>query len=61
MKSRVPKVLQTVGGQTMIIHVLRTAMQLQTAGVHVVYNPQAREVREACSDLDIPWAAQAQQ
>ena len=61
MKSRVPKVLQTVGGQPMIIHVLRTAMQLQPAGVHVVFNPQAPEVREACSAFDITWAAQAQQ
>ncbi|HEY5776427.1 MAG TPA: bifunctional UDP-N-acetylglucosamine diphosphorylase/glucosamine-1-phosphate N-acetyltransferase GlmU [Xanthomonadales bacterium] len=61
MKSRVPKVLQTVGGQPMIIHVLNTALQLQPAGIHVVFNPQAPEVREACSAFSITWAAQAQQ
>ena len=61
MKSRVPKVLQTVGGQPMIIHVLDTALQLQPAGIHVVFNPQAPEVREACADFDITWAAQSQQ
>ena len=61
MKSRVPKVLQTVGGQSMIIHVLDTALQLQPAGIHVVFNPQAPEVREACADFDITWAAQSQQ
>ena len=61
MKSRVPKVLQTVGGQPMIIHVLDTALQLQPAGIHVVFNPQAPEVREACAAFDITWAAQSQQ
>lgn len=61
MKSRVPKVLQTVGGRPMIIHVLDTALQLQPAGIHVVFNPQAPAVREACSAYAITWAAQAQQ
>ena len=61
MKSRVPKVLQTVGGQSMIIHVLDTALQLQPAGIHVVFNPKAPEVRESCSDYDITWAAQVHQ
>ena len=61
MKSRVPKVLQTVGGQPMIIHVLDTALQLQPAGIHVVFSPQASEVREACAAFDITWAAQSQQ
>ena len=61
MKSRVPKVLQTVAGRAMIIHVLDTAMQLQPAGIHVVYNPDAPEVMEACASFDITWAAQAKQ
>jgi len=58
MKSRVPKVLQTVAGRPMIIHVLDTAMQLQPAGIHVVYNPGAPEVVDACASFDITWAAQ---
>ena len=61
MKSQVPKVLQTVGGRAMIVHVLETAMQLQPAGVHVVVNPDAPEVPEACASFDIIWAAQAEQ
>ncbi len=61
MKSRVPKVLQTVGGQSMIIHVLDTALQLQPAGIHVVFNPQVPEVQGACAAYDITWAAQAEQ
>ena len=61
MKSWVPKVLQTVGGRAMIIHVLDTVKQLQPAGIHVVYNPGMPEVQQACSDFDITWAAQAEQ
>ncbi len=61
MKSRVPKVLQTVGGQPMIIHVLDTALQVQPAGIHVVFNPDAPEVVNACDSFDITWAAQAEQ
>lgn len=61
MKSRVPKVLQTVGARPMIIHVLDTALQLQPAGIHVVFNPQAPEVRAACASFNITWAAQVQQ
>ncbi len=45
MKSRVPKVLQTVGGQAMIIHVLDTALQLEPAGIHVVFNPAAPQLQ----------------
>jgi bifunctional UDP-N-acetylglucosamine pyrophosphorylase/glucosamine-1-phosphate N-acetyltransferase len=61
MKSRVPKVLQTVGGRPMIIHVLHTALQLRPAGIHVVFNPQAPGVREACAGFSITWAAQVPQ
>jgi len=61
MKSRVPKVLQTVGGRPMIIHVLDTAMQLDPAGLHVVFNPRAPEVCEACAGYSIHWAEQVTQ
>jgi bifunctional UDP-N-acetylglucosamine pyrophosphorylase/glucosamine-1-phosphate N-acetyltransferase len=61
MKSRVPKVLQTVGGRPMIFHVLDTALQVHPAGIHVVFNPSMPEVREACAVYDVSWAAQAQQ
>ncbi len=61
MKSRVPKVLQTMAGSPMIIHVLNTAMQLRPSGIHVVYNPESPEVKEACSSFDITWAQQLEQ
>lgn len=61
MKSRVPKVLQTVAGRPMIFHVLDTARQLQPAGIHVVFNPEAKEVPAACASSDITWAAQTEQ
>lgn len=61
MKSRLPKVLQTVGGRPMIKHVLDTAMSLNPARLHVVFNPAAPQVRDACNEYDIEWAAQAEQ
>jgi len=61
MKSRVPKVLQTVAGSALIIHVLDTALQLEPAGIHVVFNPAVPQLQEACRDYDITWAAQAEQ
>jgi len=61
MKSRVAKVLQTVAARPMIIHVLDTAMQIQPAGIHVVYNPDVPEVVAACAAYDITWAAQTEQ
>jgi len=61
MKSRVPKVLQTVGGRPMIMHVLDTATQLQPGGIHVVFNPQAPEVQGACAAFAVTWAQQAEQ
>ena len=61
MKSRVPKVLQTVGGSALIIHVLDTVLQLEPAGIHVVFNPAIPQLQEACRDYDITWAAQAEQ
>ena len=61
MKSRIPKVLQTVAGRPMIFHVLDTALEVEPAAIHVVYNPSVPEVREACASYDVQWAAQAQQ
>ncbi len=61
MKSQLPKVLQTVGGSALITHVLNTALQLDPAAIHVVYNPAAPQVRETCRAYDITWAAQAEQ
>jgi len=61
MKSRLAKVLQTVAGRPMIVHVLDTAMQVEPAGIHVVFNPDVPEVAAACADYDISWASQSEQ
>ncbi len=61
MKSRVAKVLQTLASRPMIIHVLDTALQVQPAGIHVVFDPDVAEVPAACADYDISWAAQTEQ
>ena len=45
----------------MIIHVLDTATQLNPAGIHVVFNPQVPEVKDACHSFDINWVIQEQQ
>ncbi|MGD9022000.1 MAG: NTP transferase domain-containing protein, partial [Lysobacterales bacterium] len=61
MKSCIPKVLQTVGGTAMIIHVLETVAQLDPAAMHVVVDPKHTHVRDACAGFDITWAEQAEQ
>jgi bifunctional UDP-N-acetylglucosamine pyrophosphorylase/glucosamine-1-phosphate N-acetyltransferase len=60
MKSRVPKVLHTVGGRPMISHVLRTAASLEPAAIHVVYNPAKPQVQAACAGFDVNWVPQAE-
>ncbi len=61
MLSQHPKVLQTVGGRPMIIHVLDTVAQLQPAVIHVVINPAVDAVQEACTAYEINWVPQAEQ
>ena len=42
----------------MIIHVLDTALQVQPAGIHVVVDPVAPGLMEACDSYDITWLEQ---
>jgi bifunctional UDP-N-acetylglucosamine pyrophosphorylase/glucosamine-1-phosphate N-acetyltransferase len=58
MKSRLPKVLHTVGGRPMLVHVLDTAVSLDPAKIHVVFNPALPEVRAACAAYDAEWVPQ---
>jgi bifunctional UDP-N-acetylglucosamine pyrophosphorylase/glucosamine-1-phosphate N-acetyltransferase len=58
MKSRLPKVLHTVGGRPMLAYVLDTATALGPAKIHVVYNPDAPQVPSACQDYGVQWVAQ---
>jgi bifunctional UDP-N-acetylglucosamine pyrophosphorylase/glucosamine-1-phosphate N-acetyltransferase len=58
MKSKVPKMLQTVGGRPMLAHLLDTAMSLEPAQVHVVVGSGADEVMAACDGYDVNWVQQ---
>lgn len=60
MKSRLPKVLHTVGGRSMLSLVYATAAQLGPDRIHVVYNPGTPEVRQALAGQDVSWVQQAQ-
>ena len=60
MKSRLPKVLHTVGGRPMLVHVHETALGLEPQRIHVVFNPATDEVRNVLSGDDVEWVPQHQ-
>ena len=61
MKSALPKVLQPVGGQPMLAHVIATARALNPAGIHVVYGHGGEAVRQAFAGQDdLQWAEQGE-
>jgi len=60
MQSALPKVLHTVGGQPMLVHLLQTASVLQPDAIHVVVGSGADRVREACRDFEVNWVEQAE-
>jgi bifunctional UDP-N-acetylglucosamine pyrophosphorylase/glucosamine-1-phosphate N-acetyltransferase len=61
MKSAVPKVLHSLGGKALYLHVLETAKRLDPAVVAIVVGHAARTVQEACPVRDINWAVQEEQ
>ncbi len=61
MHSQLPKILQPVGGQPMLAHLIATARQLEPAGIHIVFGSQGDVVRAAFShESDINWIHQAE-
>ena len=60
MLSSLPKVLQTLGGHPMLVHLLKTAATLDPEQVHVVIGSGADQVKEACDGFDVNWVNQAQ-
>jgi len=60
MKSSLPKMLQTVGGRPMLMHLLDTAISMQPEQVHVVVGSGAEQVMEACEDYQVNWVHQAE-
>jgi bifunctional UDP-N-acetylglucosamine pyrophosphorylase/glucosamine-1-phosphate N-acetyltransferase len=60
MRSSQAKMLQTVGGRPMLMHLLDTAISLQPEQVHVVVGSGAEQVMEACKDYAVNWVHQAE-
>ncbi len=61
MRSQLPKVLQPVGGQAMLAHVLRVAEQLPHQAIHLVYGHGGEYLREVFVDEPVNWIHQAEQ
>jgi bifunctional UDP-N-acetylglucosamine pyrophosphorylase/glucosamine-1-phosphate N-acetyltransferase len=60
MKSSLPKVLQTLGGRPMLLHLLQTAGALEPDRIHVVIGSGADQVKSACEGFDVNWVLQAE-
>src|SRR2546423_12274224 len=62
MKSKRAKVLQEVGGDTLLNHVIRSALQVAPAKkIVAVIGHQAEQVRESVKIAGIGFAVQAEQ
>ncbi|MGH8372095.1 MAG: bifunctional UDP-N-acetylglucosamine diphosphorylase/glucosamine-1-phosphate N-acetyltransferase GlmU [Gammaproteobacteria bacterium] len=61
MHSDLPKVLQPLGGATLLEHVVQTALVLKPDAIHVVYGHGGEQVPETLSHLDVKWVLQAEQ
>jgi bifunctional UDP-N-acetylglucosamine pyrophosphorylase/glucosamine-1-phosphate N-acetyltransferase len=61
MKSRLPKVLHTVGGKSLLEHVIHTAQALAPTALHVVVGHGSEQVRQALAQYNIHWVTQEQQ
>jgi bifunctional UDP-N-acetylglucosamine pyrophosphorylase / glucosamine-1-phosphate N-acetyltransferase len=58
MHSRLPKVLHSIAGRSMLARVIDTAQQLPDARIIVVIGHQGDHVREAFAGSDLRWAVQ---
>ena len=61
MRSRLPKVLQPLGGRPMLAHVIERARALGADGIHIVYGHGGDAVRAAFAADDLSWHEQAEQ
>ena len=61
MNSALPKVLQPLGGQPLLAHVLATARALSPQAIHVVAGHGMAAVRAACPGDDLHWIEQTEQ
>ncbi|HEV2111176.1 MAG TPA: bifunctional UDP-N-acetylglucosamine diphosphorylase/glucosamine-1-phosphate N-acetyltransferase GlmU, partial [Gammaproteobacteria bacterium] len=61
MHSDLPKVLQPLGGYTLLEHVVRSAAALEAHAVYVVYGHGAEDVLAAQGHLGVQWVLQEPQ
>ncbi len=61
MRSSLPKVLQPLGHQSLIRHVLETAQSVNPDSIHVVYGHAGEQVRAHLADAPLQWVWQKQQ
>ena len=61
MHSDLPKVLQPLGGYTLLEHVVRSAAALEAHAIYVVYGHGAEDVLAAQGHLGVQWVLQEQQ
>lgn len=60
MRSRLPKVLQPIGGQPMLAHVIAAASRLGPISIHIVYGHAGHQVRAQFAHCtDIHWIEQS--
>ena len=61
MKSSLPKVLHTVGGKSMLQHVIDSATSLENSRIHIVIGHGAEKVESALSGQAVQFALQSEQ
>ena len=61
MKSRLPKVLQPLGGRPLLAHVIEAAEIMQPERIHVVYGHGGDVVKKRLAGVDVDWVLQQEQ
>lgn len=61
MKSSTPKVLHTIGGQSMLARVIKTAQSLAPEAIHVVIGHESARIQRALSHFPVQWLIQKEQ
>lgn len=61
MYSNTPKVLHSLGGQSMLERVVETAQQLHPEAIHVIYGHGGDILKKSLPHLPVNWVHQAQQ
>ncbi|WP_455218413.1 bifunctional UDP-N-acetylglucosamine diphosphorylase/glucosamine-1-phosphate N-acetyltransferase GlmU [Kaarinaea lacus] len=61
MKSDLPKVLHSIGGSPLVLHVVRSAQALGAKDITVVYGHGGEQVKTALANENVNWVEQAEQ